>query len=241
MHFFYVLVNGVTWAIASRLIKNTEIYEKTLNRIFNKFKNNHTFSNLREQFTSEYINKTEIQKLKIDSTDIINANCNKKDLNRSWKLHKQATKASFIIDQHKVPLTYSLEKPTKNDCEVGYDLILNSKLSKNKTKRIYLAGDKGYIISQQKVKDIVKSKNIMMVTPKKNYKKSTVKSKYYKKKKVRHSKQMKETLKERIQVEHFNSILHISYKRLNKIYDKSLLSFRAFIDVALSIIIMRHL
>jgi hypothetical protein len=241
MHFFYVLVNGVTWCIASKLIKNSPKYEKTLNRIFNKIKDQNVFLNLREKLTSEYLDKKDIQNLKIDSTDIMNANCIKEELDRSWKLHKQATKASFIIDQNNVCLNYSLEKPTKYDSKAGYDLILNSKLSKNKTKRIYLAGDKGYTLCKNDIQTIVKSKNIMIVTPKKIYKKTTKKNKYYKKKRVRHSKQMKETLKQRIQIEHFNSVLHRSYKRLDKIFDKSLSSFCVFIDVALSIIILRNL
>ncbi len=56
MHFFF-LVNGVTWAIASKLVKNTLQYEKTLNRIFNKIKDKNTFSDQKEKLTFEYINK----------------------------------------------------------------------------------------------------------------------------------------------------------------------------------------
>jgi hypothetical protein len=52
---------------------------------------------------------------------------------------------------------------------------------------------------------------------------------------------MKETLKQRIQIEYFNSVLHRLYKKLDKIFDKSLSSFSAFIDIALSIIILRNL
>lgn len=240
MQFFYVLINGVSWKLASKLISNTEQYEKTLNRIYNNLIKTNVFHNLRELITIHYINNYEIKDLKIDSTDIINGNCNKKDLDRSWKLHKQATKATFIIDSKKIPLNYSLEKPTKNDSKAGYELLLNSKLSKNKIKRIYLAGDKGYILNKNDATNLVKTKNIMIVTPKKQYKLKK-KNKYYKKKIVRHSKQMKETLKNRIEVEHFNSILHRSYKRLDKIYDKSLNTFKGFIDLALSIIIMRFI
>jgi len=239
MHFFYVLVNGVTWKIASKLVSNTETHEKTLNRMYNRINKTNLFSNLRKFLILDYIRKNEVEKLKIDSTDIINGNCNKEDLGRSWKLHKQAIKATFIIDSNNIPLNYSLENPTKNDSKVGYDLIINSKLSKNKTKRIYLAGDKGYILNKNDTIDLIDSKNIRIVTPKKNYKKNK-KNKYYKKKIVRHSKQMKETLKDRIYIEHFNSTIHRSFKRLDKIFDKSLETFRGFMDLALCVIIMKN-
>jgi hypothetical protein len=30
--FFYIIINGITWCIASKLIKNLPKYEKTLNK-----------------------------------------------------------------------------------------------------------------------------------------------------------------------------------------------------------------
>lgn len=241
MHFFYVLVNGVTWKLASKLISGTHKFEKTLNRIFNKFSKNNIFSNFKDEITFKYIEQNKDYNLIIDSTDIINANCNKNELGKSWKLHKQGIKATFIIDNNKVPIAYSLDNPTKHDCKVGYDLIMNSKLSNNKNKRLYVSADKGYILNKKDSEMILKYKNIIFVTPKKKYKKSNKKNKYYKRKIVRHSKQMKEILKDRIYVEHFNSTLHRSYKRLDKIFDKSLNTFKTFIDIALSIIILQKL
>jgi hypothetical protein len=241
MHFFYVLINGVTWKIASKLSTGNFQYEKTLNRIFNKLSNESIFKNIRDELTSKYINNNVIKNLKIDSTDIINGNCNKKETDRSWKLHKQAIKATFITDSNNIPLSYSLDNPKKHDSKVGYDLILNSKLTKDNSERIYISGDKGYTLNKDDAQNILKSKNIVIVTPKKTYKNLRKKNKYYKRKIVRHSKQMKESLKERIYIEHFNSILHRSYKRLDKIYDKTLKTFSSFINIALSVIILRKL
>lgn len=79
-----------------------------------------------------------------------------------------------------------------------------------------------------------------MINPKKIYKRKN-KNKYYKKKIIRQSKQMKDALKYRIQIEHFNSIIHRSFKRLDKIYDKSLITFKDFMDLALSIMLIRNL
>ncbi len=227
--------------MASKLVTGSEKYEKTLNRIFNKLVKSNLFNNLRELLTNMYINKNIIKNLKIDSTDIMNGNCNKKFLGKSLKLNKQAIKSTFIIDSNKIPLAYSLEIPTKHDSKVGYDLLINSRLSKYKTKRIYLAGDKGYLLANDKYKNLIKTKNILMVNPKKQYKKKMGKNKYYKKKLIRHSKQMKSVLQSRIEVEHFNSVIHRSFKRLDKIYDKSLTTFRAFMDLALSTIIIKFM
>lgn len=89
----------------------------------------------------------------------------------------------------------------------------------------------------------MKSKNICLVTPKKIYKEKEYKTKNYKKKikKIRHSEKMKNILCKRIHIEHFNSMIHRLFKKLDKIYDKTLNIFKGFIDHALSIIINRKL
>jgi len=124
MLFFYVLINGVTWKLASKLVSNSDKYEKTLNRYFNKLVKTNIFNNLRVLLTNQYINNNNITQLKIDSTDIMNGNCNKKYLGKSLKLKKQAIKATFIVDDNKVPLAYSFANPTISDSKVGM-LILN--------------------------------------------------------------------------------------------------------------------
>jgi hypothetical protein len=69
-----------------------------------------------------------------------------------------------------------------------------------------LGEDKSYTLCKNDIQTIVKSKNIMIVTPKKVYKKQ-LKRINITRKRVRHSKQMKETLKQRIQIEHFNKCI----------------------------------
>ena len=222
------------------MIKQTSKHEKTLNRTFNKFVKSNVFSNFRKYLTLKYISSIDISDLKIDSTDIINADCNKKELDRSWKLHKQAVK-STLIDDNMVCLNYALDKPIINDSKAELDLILNSKLSKNKNKRLYLSANKGYILKKNDIREIIKSKNIMLVTPKKIYKKKNIKKKYYKKRIIRHSEQMTKSLKTRIKVEHFNSIIHRFYKRLSRFFDRTLKIFKGFLEIALSIIIISRL
>lgn len=91
-----------------------------MNRTFNLWTNDNIFKNLYIRLTSEYSKNNEVYDLKINSTDIMNANCKKSDLGRSWKLHKQAVKATFIIDSNNIPITYSLDVPTKNDYKTEY-------------------------------------------------------------------------------------------------------------------------
>lgn len=242
MQFFYVLFNGITWRLASMLIKRSYQYEKTLNRTFNLWSKDNIFLHLRDDILCKYKSLYEINNLKIDSTDIINGNCNKQYLSKSLKLKKQAIKATIIIDSNNIPLTYSLTKPTIHDSNEGYNLIMKTNLNES-NKNIYLAGDKGYILGKDKVANIKKTKKIIIVTPKRNYRTKVYKTKNYIRniKCIRHSKQMKEILEKRIYIEHFNSLFHRSFKRLDKIYDKSLSTFSSFIDLCITIIIQKLL
>ena len=147
MHFFYVLLYGVPWYLASIMIKGTHKYEKTLNRTFNKWSKDDIFKNSYINNLNKYKNSNIIDILKIDSTDVINANCNKEYLNRSLKLNKQAVKVSIITDNNDVPINYSLCKPNIHDSKEGFKLVNNTSFNKNKSK-IYLVGDKGYQLKE---------------------------------------------------------------------------------------------
>lgn len=241
MQFFYVLVEGVKWKIASKLVTSCESHYKRFNYLFNLWTNDGVFKDLYNNKVNNYTNNNTVDNLIIDSTDIINGNCNKSDLGKSLKLSKQA-KASFIIDSNKIPLAYSLCNPTIYDSKACYKLILSDDVNKFKNK-IYLAGDKGYNMNKEDRDSIKRSKNIILVTPKKIYKKKIYKTKNCKRKvkKIRHTKELKEILNKRIYVEHFNSTIHRSYKRLDKINDKSLKIFKSFMDLALAIIINQKL
>lgn len=242
MQFFYVLVEGVKWKIASKLVTNSEKHYKRFNYLFNLWSNDGLFKDIYKNKLNNYINNNIIENLIIDSTDIINGNCNRSELGKSLKLSKQAIKASFIVDSNKIPLAYSLCNPTIYDSKAGYKLVLSDDINKSDNK-IYLAGDKGYNMNKEDRANIKKSKNIILVTPKKIYKKKIYKTKNYKRnvKIVRHTKEMKEILNKRIYVEHFNSTIHRSYKRLDKINDKSLKIFESFMNLALAVIINQKL
>lgn len=238
MQFFYVLIEGVTWRIASKLIKQTYAFKNTLNRHFNRWSSDGIFDGLHNSLLSSYKSKHEITELKIDSTDVMNLNCSKKYTSKSYKLGKQAIRVSIITDQNNVPINESIDKPSIHDSKLGIDLMVTT--NANNKKRIFIGADKGYIVDKQTVEALIRTKGFKLVTPKKEYKKKKIyKTKNYKPKvkKVRHSRQMKSVLKNRIYIEHFNSVYHRSYKRLAKIYDRKIENYKAFMDIAFSVII----
>jgi hypothetical protein len=104
-------------------------------------------------------------------------------------------------------------------------------------------GDKAYQMNYDKKQMLIRDNKLFLITPKKKYKrKKTCKTKKYKpkKKRIRHSKKMKESLKDRVTVEHCNSILHRSFKRLQIVYDKSMMTFNAFTELAIICIIFHQ-
>ena len=237
MLFFYVLINGVTWEIASKLIKNTAQYKSTLNRRFNMWVKDGIFSDVYNNILDNYKKNANIYELYIDSTDIMNVNCASKFTYKSNKLHKQAFRLSIIADNNKIPINRSLNKAYNHDSSLGLDLMITTNI--NKSEKIYVAGDKGYIMDDQIRTSLLKSKGFHLITPKKKYvRKRNSKSNI---KRIRHSKQIKNVLNNRIFIEHVNNVVHRSYKKLSKIFDKSTETFNAFIDLAFSIITLQKL
>ena len=239
MQFFYVLVNGVTFKIASKLVKQSYKYHKTINRRYNKWVKDKIFSNIHDLILNQYKSMFKPEHLTIDSTDIVNGNCPKKIISRSFKLHKQALRLTVITDEHNVPLNRSIDKPIDHDSQLGINLLVKTNVGNE--KQIYVPADKGYIVDKNTQYALLQSKGFRLVTPKKKYKKKIYKTPNYKPKRqcIRHSKQMKNILKKRIYIEHFNSVYHRSYKRLNKLYDRSLATINGFIDLAFTVIIIK--
>ena len=71
-----MLIDGVTLDIASLLIKNTTSFRSTINRKFHEWIDNKLIYDTYEKILNEYKCKNEIREIYIDSTDIMNANCN---------------------------------------------------------------------------------------------------------------------------------------------------------------------
>ncbi len=196
MLFFYVLIYGTNWDMASKFISNSYRYRSTLNRFFNYWIKVGIISNSYEKLLNKYISSNDISELVIDSTDIMNGNCSKKETHKSIKLSKQAIRLTVLADKNKIPINYRIDSAKSNDSKLGCKLILESTF---KTNNILIAGDKGYIINNDN-KKLLKRKNINLITPKKKYKKKIYKTKGYKSKikRIRHTNKMKGLLGKRI-------------------------------------------
>lgn len=236
--FLYVLIEGVTWSIASKLATGSHAYRSTLNRKFNVWVDTGIINDTYNETVNMYLNEHNIDEVHIDSTDIQNKNMPIKHTYKSFKLKKQAIRLTVIGDANRVPLEYSIDAAHKPDNVLGYKLLINTDLKFKKNTKLY--GDKGYQMKKYKNNNILKKTNLKIVVPKRRYKKKKYKTKNYKKirQKIRHSKQMKEGLKRRVIIEHINSDLHRSFKRIDKIHEKKITTFNAFIQLAMSAILL---
>lgn len=230
---FYVLKNGVTWKVASKMTFGNYTYRSTLNRRFNELINENIIAHTYKEIVGEYISNNNIKELIIDSMDTINGNCNKKYLYKSHKLHKQAVRTSIICTKDRIPLAYQNDPAYNHDSKLGFQLA--QKLNINDGKIHYLIGDKGYFMKKSVRQILLNENKFRLVVPKRRYKRKKRKSKC-KKERTRYSKQMEQSLKLRIRVEHSNSILHRSW--LSIIYDKSMKTFNSFIELAIICIII---
>jgi hypothetical protein len=172
MPFFYVLINGVSWKIASKLINKPNKFG-TINRRYNEWVKMSLIHDTYESILNNYKLNNPIIESYIDSTDIMNANCNDKCIGKSIKLKKQATKLSFICDQNKVPISkYQLDEPKLHDSKAGFEVIIQMDVLNN--KQTYLAGDKGYIVDKETRVQLLNLKGIKLIYPKKKYTKKKI-------------------------------------------------------------------
>jgi hypothetical protein len=234
MQFFYVLKKGTSWKTASSVIMKNESYNKTLNRRFNQLVKNNIFNNTYNEIQNNYIKNNTIDEVYIDSTDIQNNNCNKSDTYKSFKLNKQAMRLSIIADKYKTPLTYSINPAYNNDSHLGFELAKTLNLNDNKEH--YLVGDKGYYMNDFKKDDLLKNNKLKLLVPKKKYK---TKNNSTKTTHIYHSIYMKQILKNRIIIEHTNSIIHRSFKRVHQINEKTKINYDAFVKLAIICMIIR--
>ena len=236
--FLYVLFEGVTWSVASKLATGVYKYRSTLNRKFNEWVNRGIINDTYNETVNMYLNEHNVDEVHIDSTDIQNKNIPSEYTYKSFKLKKQAIRLTVIGDLNRVPIEYSIDSAKNPDSVLGYNLLMKTNLKFKKNTKIY--ADKGYQMKEIKNNNILRKTNLKIVVPKRKYKKKKYKTKNYKKirKRIRHLKQMKDGLKRRVIIEHINSDLHRSFKRIDKIHEKKITTFNAFIQLAMSTILL---
>jgi hypothetical protein len=231
----YVLIEGITWNIASKIISGNYKYKSTLNRRFNNWVKAGIFKDTYDKILEEYLAEHDIDEVHIDSTDIQNKNLPKAHTYKSFKLSKQSIRLTILGDNNKAPIDYAIDRAKDPDNTLGYSMLMKTTLKVKNKINVY--GDKGYCMNDMKKTNILKHCKLQLVVPKKRYKKRQINAKY-KRKIIRHSRQMKEGLKRRVKIEHLNSDIHRSYKRIDKINEKKLETFDAFVKLAMTIILI---
>lgn len=231
---FYVLIEGVTWSIATKIVTGSFKLKPTIHRRFLSWIKAGIVKESYKKIHKDYIANNPITELYIDSTDIQNKNMTKNNTYKSFKLNKQALRLTVVGDSNSIPVDYTIRSAHQNDVVLGYEQLTKFQLKLKKKTPAY--GDKGYQMTDEKRKTILKEKKIELIVPKRRYKKK--KGKNSKRKQVRHSKRMKEGLKKRIRIEHINCVLHRSYKRLDRVLEKTMESFEAFVLLAMSMMII---
>jgi len=210
-----------------------------MNRWFNKMKKLGLFDDIFNDILYKYSSSNPIKELHIDSTDIINKNCTKDIVGYSRKFHKNGLKLTLVEDQNKIPIMYSYDNPTIYDSIAGYELLVTFENESNEI--IKVGGDKGYILDENDDKTLFAINKLKMINPKKKYKKRKYKTKNYKSKikRIRHSKYDKEIIKNRIHIEHTNSIIHRSYKKIDQLYDRNINTLNAYMKLTITIMIIK--
>lgn len=216
----------------------TTKFKSTIHRKYLNWIDRNIISDTYDEILSSYLDKNQIDEVHIDSTDIQNKNMSSNETYKSFKLSKQALRVTIIGDNNRAPLDYAVHPAKQPDNVLGYDMLINTNLKFDKKTNLY--ADKGYYMTNEKNEAILKHTNLKLVVPKKRYKKRIYKTKNYKpkRKRIRHSRQMKDGLKRRVTIEHVNSIFHRSYKRLDRVFDRKLTTFCSFINLAVSMILI---
>ncbi len=135
-------------------------------------------------------------------------------------------------------IDYTVEPAYEPDKVLGYQLLKTTNV--HPKSKSYVGCDAGYHMTDSDVHDLRKLGFSVCYSKPKYKKKKVYKTKNYKPphKRIRHSKQMKNCLKKRYKVEHVNSILHRSYKRIDCVAEKYIGTFCAFVQIAMSMIIL---
>ena len=93
-------------------------------------------------------------------------------------------------------------------------------------KKLNICADKGYICKY--IKNKLKKKNIIYVTPyRRNQKKKKITQKY------------KQCIKKRFKIEQYFSFIKRAFKRIKNIIDRSMITYSCFLLIASYIIIIR--
>ena len=162
--------------------------------------------------------------LSLDSSFIPNKYATEKLGRNIYYRNKRGRKISAIVDEKGIPLNIHLSAGNKHDARIAPKII-----SKIKVSGDYLLADKAY--DSNKIREMIKSKKIKSIIPRRKYKNRRTKS--LKKKHV-------QIYKKRIIVENFFAWIK-AYPKINCIYEKTSESFKGLLLLSISILIYKRL
>lgn len=222
----YILKTGVQWSYLNCESHYTSVYKKycywvNLNIFVNFYIENRYLYIKHQNKHKNYLND-----LFIDASHIKNINGNDIVGPNHYDRFRNSTKCHVIVDQNKIPLSYTFTGGNISDSTQTE--ILTDKLPilcKDKRVPHYLIGDKGYI--NNKTYETLKQKKILLIVPKKKNTKHHPKYSFYQKIKLR----------DRYKVEHFFNRLD-NFKRIILRYDRKFKIFESFNLIAFSVLIL---
>jgi hypothetical protein len=213
-----VLFYGHRWEDLK--LKNIKL--STVKKKFTLWKNKDIFNTAYQILINKFYKNNKIKTLFTDSFCVQNINCSDEKLSKYYKMPgKNQIKVSIISTFNNLPISTSIDKPTKHDSVIFPKLVNNlRKTNIQIDNNCNIGADKGYI--SKKKQYFIKNKKVNLITPKrKNQKKRT-------------NKKNKNFLKGRYSVEQTNSHLKLVYKRLQLIYDRKLENYETFLIMALT-------
>ena len=141
--------------------------ESTIRKKFYKWTNENVFYIPYNTLINRYIDdKKSIKNLFIDSTVIENQNCNE-ELGFHYKIkNKKSIKVTTIVTEDLITVASVVGPSNETDISFVEPCInqLSNRIKGLYRDPVYLVADKGYISEQ--LKQLLKTKNVILVTPK---------------------------------------------------------------------------
>jgi transposase len=226
--FTHVLTDVTSYSALNRLLNYKHKYHhKYINQVFNKWTTLNIFKDAYDICVNEYIsqniNKNSIVETYIDTTNINNKN-GRELINYGSNKKKKICKLSIISDKN-IPLQINLYNGNIFDGNTTENEI-NNLANKLSYKKLIVCGDKGYINNDLKNKLL--ERKINLITP------------YRKNQKNKNTKNEKDVLKNRYNVEHMNNILK-KHSRISERKDHKISTFLSYVYIALIKLIHKYI
>jgi transposase len=222
----YCLKNGISWRgfIQHPLLSNKipENHYSTISKKFNLWNNNKIFElafvDPLKKYAKKKVNFGNNSLLIIDSTIVTNL-FGIELIGKYYQNKKRSVKISILCNEEKIPYSIKIFPANKHDSKTVYDTFNNILINPKILGKIYMLGDKGYLLNKDNKKHLT-CNNIEMITYKRKNQKDK-NSEYYNGLLKNH----------RYKIENVFSLLK-SYKRILMRHEKFIKNYEGFIYFA---------